>query len=771
MKAELSSAFSSWRKGEKTEGRKPARITGDTYSTGSEHIADELLKLDSLLYRQVLRSSLLQEDGKKGQLDNLFITGEEAQRIVAPPSTKGENDPGKTEPRIQSVSRQVKNIREKINQKAAKSLEKGINLPLYRLTYLFHLTPLEQDILLICLAPELDNKYERIYAYLQDDVSRKYPTINLMLNLLCSSEEERTRARMFFTRQSRLFKYHLVGFSDDPSPKPLLSRTLKIDDSIANFLLDVNMLDARLAGFTKIINPTRDFSMLVMEEQEKERLQRLGDRIRNQQENRRLLFYFQGPWGAGKRLTAEALCHQLEMNLLEVDIPQLKNTETNWDEIITLLFRETLLYPSAIYLQGFDTLIPGEDRQDRERLEHYQAIVLAAVESFAATAFLSGETPWNPPGSLQIHSFVKAEFPIPPYPQRRQLWETSLNGGSPVSPEVDRDLLANTFKFTGGQIKDATANARTNAVMRTKTNETENGGPVPITMTDLYAGCRSQSNRKLTQVAQKVKPRYTWEDIVLPPDKLNQLQEMYNYIRYKFLVYYQWGFDTKFSLGKGLNALFAGSSGTGKTMASEIIANQLNMDLYKIDLSAVVSKYIGETEKNLNKIFKEAETANGILLFDEADALFGKRSEVRDAHDRYANIETNYLLQKMEEHEGIAILTTNFRKNIDDAFTRRFHFVVDFPFPDQEYRLKIWRQIFPAQTPRSSDLDFGFLAKKFKISGGNIKNIALHTAFLAAADSQQVCMEHIILAIKREYQKMGNLCDKSEFGKYYEIVK
>jgi SpoVK/Ycf46/Vps4 family AAA+-type ATPase len=289
-------------------------------------------------------------------------------------------------------------------------------------------------------------------------------------------------------------------------------------------------------------------------------------------------------------------------------------------------------------------------------------------------------------------------------------------------------------------------------------------------MVDLYRGCRAQTNQNLSKMAQKITPHYTWPDIVLPPDKLQQLKEMCNYVKYRHVVYNEWGFDRKISLGKGLNVLFSGPSGTGKTMAAEILANELNLDFYKIDLSCVVSKYIGETEKNLAGIFKEAETANAVLFFDEADALFGKRSEVKDSHDRYANIEINYLLQKMEEHEGIVILATNFRKNIDEAFTRRMHFSLEFPFPDEEYRLNIWQKMFPAETPKSPDIDYEFLAKGLEISGGSIKNIALNSAFLAADNSRKVDMAHIIRATKREYQKMGKLCSRSEFGKYYHLV-
>jgi SpoVK/Ycf46/Vps4 family AAA+-type ATPase len=235
-------------------------------------------------------------------------------------------------------------------------------------------------------------------------------------------------------------------------------------------------------------------------------------------------------------------------------------------------------------------------------------------------------------------------------------------------------------------------------------------------------------------------------------------------MKYRALVYDQWGFARKLSLGKGLNVLFAGPSGTGKTMAAGIMAGELGLDLYKIDLSTVVSKYIGETEKSLARIFAEAESSNAILFFDEADALFGKRSEVRDSHDRYANIEINYLLQKMEEHEGVAILATNFRKNMDDAFVRRMHFTVEFPFPNEADRRRIWLGIWPAETPQGAGLDLDFMARRFEIAGGNIRNIALAAAFLAASDGGVVNMSHLLHGTRREYQKMGKVVMHGEFG-------
>jgi SpoVK/Ycf46/Vps4 family AAA+-type ATPase len=261
-----------------------------------------------------------------------------------------------------------------------------------------------------------------------------------------------------------------------------------------------------------------------------------------------------------------------------------------------------------------------------------------------------------------------------------------------------------------------------------------------------------------------------WDDLVLPQEKKQQLKEILNHVKYRNLVYSDWGFESKLALGKGINILFAGESGTGKTMAAQIIANELKLDLYKIDLSSIVSKFIGETEKNISRIFKEAETSNAILFFDEADALFGKRSEIMHAHDRYANIEVSYLLQKLEEHSEIVILASNLAKNVDDAIVRRMHFWVEFPFPDTNSRLKIWKSIFPETAPLSNDIFFDFLAKQFQISGGIIKNAALSAAFFAAEESKSISMNHIVKAIKREFDKVGKPCLKSDFGKYFDLL-
>jgi SpoVK/Ycf46/Vps4 family AAA+-type ATPase len=263
-------------------------------------------------------------------------------------------------------------------------------------------------------------------------------------------------------------------------------------------------------------------------------------------------------------------------------------------------------------------------------------------------------------------------------------------------------------------------------------------------------------------LAKKIKPRYDWDDMVLSEDQKAMLRELVGTVRGRPKVLEEWKVGQKLASSAGVTALFAGPPGTGKTMAAEVIAGELGLDLYKIDLSTVVSKYIGETEKNLEKIFQEAESSNAILFFDEADSLFGKRSEVRDSHDRYANIEISYLLQRMEAYDGVTILATNLGANLDEAFTRRLSFSINFPFPEEEERLRIWQSLFPPSLPRAGDLDLPLMARRFKMAGGNIRNVIVSAAYLAAADGGTLTMQHLLHGTRRELQKMGRLVNEKD---------
>jgi SpoVK/Ycf46/Vps4 family AAA+-type ATPase len=380
------------------------------------------------------------------------------------------------------------------------------------------------------------------------------------------------------------------------------------------------------------------------------------------------------------------------------------------------------------------------------------------VRGCPLVAILFGDRPWSPRGLLKKSRLLDVRFAVPDDGERRNLWEAASRGFQ-LAGDVDLGAIASKFRLTQGQIQDALAAAQGRVSLLSP-------GSGLITSRDLDAACRAQSSEKLSTLARKIEPRHLWNDIVLPEEVLGQLREICQRVVYRHRVLSDWGFGAKLSLGKGVNALFAGPSGTGKTMATEIIASELGLDLYKIDLSGVVSKYIGETERNLDRVFSAAEDANAILFFDEADALFGKRSEVRDSHDRYANIEISYLLQKMEEYEGLAILATNLKANLDEAFTRRLAFTIHFPFPDDASRLRIWRGIWPPSMSLDSGVDLEFLAEQFKLSGGNIKNIALAAAFLAAECNSLVTMAHLLHATRREFQKLGKPVGVDQLGPY-----
>jgi SpoVK/Ycf46/Vps4 family AAA+-type ATPase len=292
-----------------------------------------------------------------------------------------------------------------------------------------------------------------------------------------------------------------------------------------------------------------------------------------------------------------------------------------------------------------------------------------------------------------------------------------------------------------------------------------------MTVADISSGARAQNAAGLERLARRIQPVANWDDLVLPDAVEGQIHELTARARHRDKVIGEWGMGGGNSRRLGITALFAGDSGTGKTMSAEVLAGDLGFDLYVIDLSTVVDKYIGETEKNLDRIFTEADRVNGVLLFDEADALFGKRSEVKDARDRYANVEVAYLLQRMESFDGLAILTTNLRANVDEAFIRRLDAIVDFALPEEEHRRLLWDRNLPTAVPKEEDIDLDFLARRFKLSGGDIRNICVAAAYLAAADGRPLSMGDLIRATEREYQKLGRLTVEAEFGKYLAMTR
>jgi winged helix domain-containing protein/ATPase family protein associated with various cellular activities (AAA) len=611
---------------------------------------------------------------------------------------------------------------------ALATLEFPENTLLNQLVSAFRLTGLDASILLLCLAPELDRRYERLYAYLQDDVSERRPTVNLMMNLLGRSVAERFTVWERLAANRPLRQYRLLETESRLQQSGLLSQILKVDHRVVAFLLGDGQPDERLKQAVRFISPDTPISAANLETV----YRALPEAP---------MVYMQGRGGMGESETAAALCAPLDWPLLQIDLPPLNTPEGNFDLTWRLALREGYLNRAAILLDGWESCL---DEHFQPPLPLWQALL-----DYPLPVFLRGKGDWEPADVHRTRRLLRLSFSIPAYAERREAWEQLMEGhGAAVEAETAHEL-ANKFRFTRSQIARAVQSAADRAASRGET----------MNRADLYSGAQAHASLRLGHLAQRISPRYTWTQLILPPDPLAQLRELASRIQYAHVVNDEWGF-AKNGGGRGVSALFAGESGTGKTLAAEVIAGDLGLVLYKIDLSAVVSKYIGETEKNLNSIFSEAQSGNAILFFDEADALFGKRSEVRDAHDRYANIEVAYLLQQIEDYDGLVVLATNFRQNIDEAFTRRLDFLIDFPFPDVPYRQQIWAAHFPTNAPLSAEVDLAEIAARYRLAGGNIRNAALAAAYLAAADGQVITSAHIRSAIRREHQKMGRLLDE-----------
>lgn len=731
------------------------------YSTNWLHLADELKRLDLLIHLRLLTEGQRQPASPLDQFRGLVITEEEVAGLMADlPNVWAEEKTNEPPPAVKPLLDSISQLDSYIQAGRDAAFDQGILLLLPELSRMFQLTPFEEQCLLICLAPELDRRYEKLYAYLQDDVTRKRPSVDLILSLLCWTRTEQLNARWAFDPQSPLFKYKLLQVTDNgaESSTPLIARSLKLDDRIVNFLLEVTGIDKRLEPAAQLIDQPREWGSAPetewLETQLKERVRDYFDIYLDElnPDSPHTIFYVHGFDGLGKKALAEAVADELGLPLLIGDARQILNGALPFDESLWLLGREAALQPAVFCMEQADVLFADENKA-----RHNWQSVCKTARMFSPVTLLLGHRFYQPPQLSRDLMFIEIALPMPRDEVRKQCWKAVLNGHAPTATDADLGILAGKFRFTPEQIRSAIDTAVNSARWHSP-------GEEQLTMDDLHAACRVLSDRKLGALARKIEPRYRWADIVLPEDSLAQLNEICQRVAHRHRVLSDWGFDRKLSLGKGVNALFAGPSGTGKTMAAEIIANELGLDLYQIDLSGVVSKYIGETEKNLDAIFTAAENANAILFFDEADALFGKRSEVRDSHDRYANIEISYLLQKMEAYEGVAILATNLRQNLDDSFVRRLAFTIHFPFPDEADRRRIWAGIWPAEAPLAADVDFALLARQFKLSGGNIKNIALAAAFMAAEDGGQITNAHVIQATRREYQKLGKSLSAAELA-------
>jgi MoxR-like ATPase len=608
----------------------------------------------------------------------------------------------------------------------------------------------EERCLVLALAPELDAKYSAIYAYLQDNVTWTRPTVGLALELFSTHTDD----LMAFSSGAPLVRSHLLMERDSPydSRLPMSQRSLSIDERAMGFLLESPQIDYEIENWVVLAPVPKDPPRVALSPDIVAKTAAMAKEcFAGGEAERRPIFHLIGRSGVGRRALAEVACREAGTPLLIVDL-RAGGRARDKAENMWRLGRESLLQNAGVLVEHFDDLLEEES-------EPALAALLQTIQDFATPmVFLSATREWRPPVGSLAALFVSVPCPVPSAEERIAFWNYHLGSNHQLTDE-DIAAVAGSFDFTDGQIKEAVDSARSKAFW-------EGHQGAALSLDNVRAACRKQALPNLGSLARRTERTLGWNALKLPGPQLKQLKEVAAHIRHSVEVLGKWRFEFAFQYGLGLAACFEGVSGTGKTMAAGILAADVGQELITTDLSAIQSKYIGETNKHLKRVFEEAQTANAILFIDEADALFGKRSEVKDSHDRYANSEVAFLLQQIEEYRGTVILATNMKQNMDEAFLRRMRFMIHFPFPDEGMRLEIWKGIFPREAPVDPQLDYPWLARRLKVSGGGIKSIAIRSAFLAAdrPEGERVIeMTCVVEAAKREYDKMGLTYLPAEF--------
>lgn len=606
------------------------------------------------------------------------------------------------------------------------------------LCQLFNLSPFERYILLLCVGVEVSSLFAPLYAAIQGDGQRIHPTFSLALTTFGAPNWGA------LAPHSPLRHWCLLEVG---AGNALTTSPLRIDERILHYLLGVEYMDERLKGMVK---PLSELASLddALPDSHQALARQLAATGFHDVDNKIPVMQLCGEDAGSKRSIAAAACNQLGLGLLVVGAETLPNELTQLNLVQRLCERESLLTRSALLLdcdRVEETTASGEGVMGQ-----VNGAIARTIETIACPLIITSRDRRR----QQLRPLVTFNVHPPTPDEQRMIWHSAL-GETASSLNGQIDTLVSYFNLNPPSIRAACTRAMGQL---TANSEPGNGENPPIQHPTsniqhlLWDACLIQARPRLDELAQYLEPSANWDDLVLPEKERQVLRTLAAHVRQRAKVYESWGFAGKSRRGLGISALFAGASGTGKTMAAEVLARELQLDLYRIDLSTVVSKYIGETEKNLRKVFDAAEAGGVILLFDEADALFGKRSEVKDSHDRYANMEVSYLLQRIESYRGLAILTTNLKSALDQAFLRRIRFIVQFPFPDAAQRAEIWQRIFPKQAP-VGDLAFNKLAK-LNVAGGNIRNIALNAAFLAADAGESVEMKHLLQAAQSEYIKL-----------------
>ena len=602
---------------------------------------------------------------------------------------------------------------------------------------LYKLTDLEYFCLILSLMTEFDDKYEEMFAYLQGGEDAGKSVYDLALRLYYFVADINDIEDVYTIRDELEGKMSDLCFE---------YQTTKLDKRLVSFIMHSGKKQISISGVDCYI-PIEDKPLPVMEDI----AERFCNIINNRDEIESIYFHLWGVEGIGKKTLVKRFSEILNVSVIMVDMSQFYMLEEKvfYNTLLTIC-REVIINQGFVCFYNFD-IFNQEDCPNKR----YENLVLDMVQRFTNVIFVLSK---EEDRAKDRSDYLWIDVPIS-YPNKEEsikLWEICLSGID-QSDDVKAYEMANKFTFTPGQITRTRQQADRLVLWKQESK---------LSRDEICSCAYSQIVSDLEKQASLIHAKYSWEDLVLPEEEKTMLMNACDQITYKHVVYNNWGFEKRLAYGKGVSMLFAGPPGTGKTMAARVVANALGIEIYKVNLSQIMSKYIGETEKNLNVLFDEAKKSNVILFFDETDALFGKRTEVKDSHDKNANLETSYLLQKMEEYDGITVMSTNYLENIDAAFFRRISYVIHFPFPDEKSRKAIWKGMYPKEVPMSEDIDFDYLARQFELSGGNIKNIAVTSAFLAAKNDDKLKMKHILKALKYELTKQGKTLLKEDFGEF-----
>jgi hypothetical protein len=593
---------------------------------------------------------------------------------------------------------------------------------LIALSRLLGLSRFEMEVIMLCTAMEQDTLMPYLCARAQGDSAKGYPTFALAMALFDEPAWD------VLSPERPLRRWHLIEIHQNATG-PLISSPLRADERIVNYIKGLNYLDDRL---TPLLMPI-DVSYVheALPPSQSSAVKAIVHCLRQGSESWALpVVQLLGRDGLSKQTVAMHAAGDLGLDLCRVPVEILPSQPSEIETMARLWQRESLLIPIALYIDAHDT-----GQRDAPA-----SLAMRLLSRLNCVTFLDVSDVWNIPGR---ESFAH-EISKPTEAEQKEAWKSALCKDDEAIPS----LLSGQFSLS------------LSAIQRIS-REAVSGDSGDGLCRRIWGKCLESTRPGLDALACRIDAKATWDDLILPEAEERILRQISDQVSQRSLVYGEWGFGRKMNRGLGISALFAGDSGTGKTMAAEVIANDLDLNLFRIDLSAVVSKYIGETEKNLRRVFDAAEDGGAILLFDEADALFGRRSEVKDSHDRYANIEINYLLQRIEAYRGLAILATNMKGALDKAFLRRLRFIVNFPFPDASQRREIWERAFPQDVPRMG-LDLSKLSG-FNLTGGSIHSIALSSAFMAAGNGGVVTMPLVLEAVRAEFRKLERPINEADF--------